>query len=734
MRSKYSNCLQRDSMDCGAACLKVISKYYDKSISLQYLRDLCHITKNGVSLLGISDAAESIGFRTLGVKITWDQLRIDANLPCIIHWKQQHFIVVLKIRRKFRKNIVVVYDPSIGELEYNEDTFKKSWLQIKDNAGDLRGIALLLSPKPEFYQTEYIPENNIKILDLIKYMRPYTKHICQIAGTMLLASLFSLLLPILTQSMVDTGIGVKDVGFIVVILIAQLFLLLGQMSNNIIRSWLMLHVTTRIGVTYISDFIGKMMKLPIAFFDSKNIGDILQRIKDYNRVQTFLTGTLISTVMSMISFVIYSFIMGLYNGKILTVFLLGSILYVAWIQIFMKRRKKLDYMQFQELSNNQSNLIQLVNGMQEIKLNNCERIKRWEWEDIQARLFQINSNGLVLGQIQNIGGTLIDQIKNIVISFLSAYTVIQGNMTMGEMMALQYIIGQLNTPLYQFISFMQSLQDAKISLERMSEISEQKNEEDIDKTIIEVPNRADIQLKEVVFQYDGSRSAKVLNNLSLTIPAGKVTAIVGMSGSGKTTLLKLLLGFYKPVSGEILIDNHKFETYSINQWRRMCGVVMQDGYIFSDTILNNIGISDENISAPRVIKAAKQACIHEFIESLPAGYNTRIGSDGHGLSSGQKQRILIARAIYKDAKYIFLDEATNSLDANNESEIMSNLNSFFNGKTIIIVAHRLSTVQNADNIVVMGNGYIIESGHHKKLIEKRGVYYNLVRNQLNLSH
>ena len=355
-------------------------------------------------------------------------------------------------------------------------------------------------------------------------------------------------------------------------------------------------------------------------------------------------------------------------------------------------------------------------------------------EDIQSRLFQINSNGLVLGQIQNIGGTLIDQIKNIVISFLSAYTVIQGNMTMGEMMALQYIIGQLNTPLYQFISFMQSLQDAKISLERMSEISEQKNEEDIDKTIIEVPNRADIQLKEVVFQYDGSRSAKVLNNLSLTIPAGKVTAIVGMSGSGKTTLLKLLLGFYKPVSGEILIDNHKFETYSINQWRRMCGVVMQDGYIFSDTILNNIGISDENISAPRVIKAAKQACIHEFIESLPAGYNTRIGSDGHGLSSGQKQRILIARAIYKDAKYIFLDEATNSLDANNESEIMSNLNSFFNGKTVIIVAHRLSTVQNADNIVVMGNGYIIESGHHKKLIEKRGVYYNLVRNQLNLSH
>ena len=732
MRNKYSNCLQRDSMDCGAACLKVISKYYDKSMSLQYLRDLCHITKNGVSLLGISDAAEAIGFRTQGVKITWEQLRAEANLPCIIHWNQQHFIVVLKIKRKLRKNVVVVYDPSIGLLEYGEDAFKKSWLQLKDNFGDLRGIALLLSPKPEFYQAEDVSERNVKIVDLLKYMRPYIKHILQIAGTMLLASLFSLLLPILTQSMVDTGIGVKDVNFIIIILIAQLFLSLGQMANNIIRSWLMLHVTTRIGVAYISDFIGKMMKLPIAFFDSKNIGDILQRIKDYNRVQTFLTGTLISTVMSLISFVIYSFIMGVYNGAILIVFLLGSSLYIGWIQIFMKRRKKLDYMQFQELSNNQSNLIQLVNGMQEIKLNNCERTKRWEWEDIQARLFKINSKGLVLGQIQNIGGSLIDQIKNIIISFLAAYSVILGKMTIGEMMALQYILGQLNSPLYQFISFMRSLQDAKISMERMGEISEQKNEEEFDKPTIEVPNSANIQLKQVVFQYDGPRSTKVLNRLSLIIPAGKITAIVGMSGSGKTTLLKMLLGFYYPISGEILIDNHKFETYSINQWRRMCGVVMQDGYIFSDTILNNIGISDENISAPRVIKAAKQACIHEFIESLPAGYNTRIGTDGHGLSSGQKQRILIARAIYKDAKYIFLDEATNSLDANNESEIMNNLNKFFNGRTVIIVAHRLSTVQNADNIVVMEEGSIVEQGSHNKLIKSHGVYYNLVKNQLNI--
>ena len=465
---------QLDSMDCGAASLKIIAECYGKKFSQQHLRDLCHISRNGVSLLGISDAAEAVGFRTLGVKITWEQLVNDVIFPCIIHWNQRHFIVVLGLKKRRNRILVIVSDPSIGILEYSEEKFKKSWIQIKDNLGDLRGVALLLSPKPEFYSTDVNEEKNVKLLDLFHYLRPYLKYVSRIAGAMLLASLFSLLLPYLTQSMVDTGIENRDIGFIITVLIAQLLLIIGQMTNNIIRSWLMLHVTTRIGITYISDFIGKMMRLSISFFDSKNIGDILQRIKDFNRVQTFLTGSLISTAMSIISFVIYSIIMGVYNGMILSVFLIGSILYVFWIQVFMRHRRKLDYMLFQELSSNQNNLIQLVDGMQEIKLNNCERMKRWEWEDIQARLFRINSRSLILQQFQNIGGGLVDQIKNISISFLSAYNVINGQMTIGEMMALQYIIGQLNAPLHQFIEFIQSLQDAKISIERMGEISNQK--------------------------------------------------------------------------------------------------------------------------------------------------------------------------------------------------------------------------------------------------------------------
>ncbi len=723
---------QLDSMDCGAASLKIIAECYGKKFSQQHLRDLCHISRNGVSLLGISDAAEAVGFRTLGVKITWEQLVNDVIFPCIIHWNQRHFIVVLGLKKRRNRILVIVSDPSIGILEYSEEQFKKSWIQIKDNLGDLRGVALLLSPKPEFYSTDVNEEKNVKLLDLFHYLRPYLKYVSRIAGAMLLASLFSLLLPYLTQSMVDTGIENRDIGFIITVLIAQLLLIIGQMTNNIIRSWLMLHVTTRIGITYISDFIGKMMRLSISFFDSKNIGDILQRIKDFNRVQTFLTGSLISTAMSIISFVIYSIIMGVYNGMILSVFLIGSLLYVFWIQVFMRHRRKLDYMLFQELSSNQNNLIQLVDGMQEIKLNNCERMKRWEWEDIQARLFRINSRSLILQQVQNIGGGLVDQIKNISISFLSAYNVINGRMTIGEMMALQYIIGQLNAPLRQFIEFIQSLQDAKISIERMGEISNQKDEENPHNCNSIIPTNANISLRNIVFQYDGPRSAKVLNNLSLTIPAGKITAIVGMSGSGKTTLLKIILGFYSPASGEIFLGKHKLSTYSVSKWRRNCGVVMQDGFIFNDTILNNIGVSDERIDIERVHKAAEKACINNFIESLPAAYNTRIGTEGHGLSAGQKQRLLIARAIYKDAKYIFLDEATNSLDANNEKDIMNNLNKFFHGRTVVIVAHRLSTVKNADNIVVLGKGCILEQGNHNELLSRHGIYYNLIKNQLNI--
>jgi ATP-binding cassette subfamily B protein len=725
-------------MDCGAVCLQIISKYYGRYLSQQRLRDLCHITHNGVSLLGISDAAEAIGFRTVGVKITWEQLKSDATLPCIVHWNQSHFIVVYKIIKKREGWKVCVSDPGGGLLEYPIDSFLKSWLQIKNNRAEKheeRGVALLLGPRPVFYNEEGEEEKGISLWKLIGYLRPYKSYIIQVLFAMLTASIISMIFPFLTQAMVDTGIGSSNISFVLMILIAQMCLVVGQMANNVIRSWLMLHITTRISISLISDFLNKLMRLPIAFFDSKHTGDILQRIHDYNRIQSFLTGALISTAMAVVTFLIYAIIMSSYNSSILIVFVIGSIFYLGWIEVFMKRRKKLDYMQFQEASANQSNLIQLVNGMQEIKLNNCERQRRWEWEHIQAKLFRISTRSLTLGQTQDIGGSLIDQTKNIIISFIAAEAVITGNMTLGAMVALQYIIGQLNAPLNQFVTFMQSLQDARISMERMSEIHEKEDEENCsDDKIREIPKHADIELYNVSYQYDGPRSPKVIDNLTLKIPANRVTAIVGASGSGKTTLLKMLLGFYEPCEGEIRIDGRLLENYSISQWRKNCGVVMQDGFIFYNTIASNISLSDEKPDMKRVKEAARRGNISSFIDSLPMRYNTKIGTEGHGLSSGQKQRILIARAIYKDAKYLLFDEATNSLDANNEKFIIEQLDSFFQNKTVIIVAHRLSTVKNADNIVVLGHGHIVEQGTHEHLIAQRRAYYELVKNQLELGN
>ncbi len=719
---------QLDAMDCGPTCLQIISSFYGRSYSLVNLRQKCHITREGVSLLGISDAAEAIGFRTMGVKISWEQLRNEASLPCIVHWNQRHFVVVYKIKKDF----VYISDPAHGLLKYTKEDFLKAWLQDRTSEQH-RGIALLLDPTPKFYKEKGDEDKRLSFIYLISYLRPYKQFLVQLFLAMLISSLMSLILPFLTQSVVDVGIGTGNINFVVVILIAQVMLTIGQLANNLIRSWLMLHLSTRVSISLLSDFLAKLMRLPIAYFDSKMVGDIMQRIGDSSRIQNFLTGTLLSVVMAVISFVIYGAIMAGYNITILGIFLLGSVLYVGWIILFMKRRRKLDYMRFQAASANQSSVVQLINGMQDIKLNNCEKQKRWEWESIQARLYRISIKGLSLGQTQQVGGTFIDQTKNVLISFIAADSVINGSMTLGMMMAMQYIIGQLNAPISQFISFVQESQDAKISLERLSEIHEKEDEEPEDiQRIMSVPDNADIELKNITFQYNGPHSDKVLNEVTLTIPTNKVTAIVGASGSGKTTLLKLLLGFYAPVEGDILLSGRKLDTYNSGVWRQNCGVVMQDGYIFSDTISNNIGVSDEVPDMDKVRNAVDVANIGDYISSLPLGYNTKIGADGNGLSTGQRQRILIARAAYKDAKFLFFDEATNSLDANNEKYIMEKLGNLFVGKTVVIVAHRLSTVKNADNIAVLDKGKLVEQGTHKELIAKQGYYFNLVKNQLEL--
>lgn len=728
---KYMSYIQHDSMDCGPACLRMVARFYGKSYSLQNLRDRCHITREGVSLLGISDAAESIGFRTTGVKVTWTQMVEEVPMPCIVHWNQRHFVVVYDVVKKRGSYKVVVADPASGLLEYRAEDFLKSWLESEEKT---EGIALILEPTPKFYEEVGDDERRHYGFGYVfKYLRPYRSYITQILLAMLTASVISLLMPFITQSVVDKGIGTGSLSLIVVLLIAQLTLTLGGLANNLIRSWLMLHTTSRVSISLISDFLCKLMKLPIAFFDSKMVGDIMQRIGDYNRIQTFLTGSLLSMVIAVVSFVVYGFIMAGYNATIFIVFLIGASLYVLWVLLFMKRRRKLDYMRFQQASANQSNIVQLIGGMQEIKLNNCEKQKRWQWEAIQARLFKVGVKSLTLGQIQEIGSTFIDQTKNILMSFIAAKSVIDGGMTLGMMMALQYIMGQINAPISQFISFVQSAQDASISLDRLGEIHEMKDEEPAEEERIkDIPSDADIVFSDVIFQYEGPHSPKVLDEVSLTIPSGKVTALVGASGSGKTTMLKMMLGFYPPVSGEILLGNVSLKNYSESRWRERCGAVMQEGYIFSDTIAANIAVSEEYPDMDRVRWAAGVSNIKYWIEDLPLGYGTKIGADGHGLSSGQKQRILIARAAYKDSRYLFFDEATNSLDANNERTIMENLERLFADKTVVVVAHRMSTVKNADNIIVLDKGRIAEQGTHLQLTALHGKYYELVKNQLEL--
>ncbi len=722
---------QLDTMDCGPTCLRIIAKHYGKSYSLQTIRERSYITREGVSLLGISDAAESIGFRTLAAKIPFDKLKEEAPTPFIAHWRQRHFVVVYG----FKRGKVLVSDPAHGLVKFTKEEFLDGWISDKDS-GEETGVVLLMETTPEFYaQDEEDKMKNAGFRFFFRYLNPYKKFIVQLVLGMVVGSLLQLIFPFLTQSIVDIGIYNQDLNFVTLILVAQLMLYLSRTTVEFIRSWILLHIGTRINISIISDFLIKLMKLPMSFFDTKMIGDLLQRIGDHRRIESFLTSSTLNILFSFVNLIVFAIVLGYYNLTIFTIFFIGSAVYVAWILIFMKKRRELDYKRFDQMSDNQSSLIQLITGMQEIKLHNSEKQKRWEWERIQAKLFKVSVKSLALDQYQQAGSTFINEIKNIFISFVAAKAVIDGNLTLGEMLAIQYIIGQLNAPINQLVSFIHNAQDAKISLERLGEIHSKEDEEDVRESKLTIfPEDQSLNVHQLSFKYEGPHSEAVLRNIDLKIPEGKITAIVGASGSGKTTLVKLLLRFYEPTEGELRLGDIALSTFSNRLWREKCGAVLQDGFIFSDTIAKNIAVSDEYIDKERLIYSVKTANIQGFIESLPLGYNTKIGNDGHGLSQGQRQRILIARAVYKNPEYMFFDEATNALDANNEKIIMENLDRFFEGRTVIVVAHRLSTVKNADQIIVLDNGVITEVGNHRTLTDKRGDYYNLVKNQLELGN
>jgi ATP-binding cassette subfamily B protein len=719
---------QFDLMDCGPSCIRMIAKYYGKSYSLEFLREKCFITREGVSLLGISEAAESIGMHTIGVKITYGQLKNDAILPCIVHWQQNHFVVVYKIK----KDRVYIADPATGLVKLNKDEFLKGWIgTVKEGEG--MGICLLMETTTDFYRQRDELINKSRFSFLFSYLKPYRKLIYQLITGIILSGLLQLIFPFLFQSLIDKGVVLEDISFIRVVLITWIVLIVGRVGVDFIRNWILLHLGTRINIFLISDFLIKLMRLPVSFFDTKMIGDLVQRIGDHKRIETFLTITVLNLFFAFVSIIILSVVLAIFSIKIFIIFLVGSLLYFGWVILFMKKRRDLDNKRFTQLSSNQSTIFQLITGMQEIKLNNCEKQKRWEWENIQAGIFRINIKSLTLHQYQQVGALFFNEIKNVLILVFAAFQVIHGNLTLGTLVAISYILGQLSGPLEQMIEFLHTTQDAKLSLERLGEIHNKKDEEPVEGTFVsELPENRDIIVSDLSFQYEGPHSPFALKDINLSIQQNKIIAIVGTSGSGKTTLIKLLLGFYPPTEGNIKIGDLNLRNFSHRHWRQNCGVVMQDGFIFSDTIARNIAVSDEKIDKEKLLYAVKMGNIQNDIESMPLSYNTKIGADGIQLSQGQQQRILIARAIYKNPDYIFLDEATNALDANNEKLIMENLEGFFKGRTVVIVAHRLSTVRDADNIVVLEKGRIIEQGKHAELTRKKGAYYNLVKNQLEL--
>ena len=727
-RKRFPFSMQHDTMQCGVACLKMICMYYGKDYSLNTLSQYCSPTNEGVSLLGISEAAQKLGLKSLCGRMSLNSLK-TLTLPCILHWDQNHFVVLYKLS----KNNYYIADPGKGLVRYSNEDFSSHWISTISN-GVEKGIGMLLEPTVEFNRhKENAQTEKRSFRFLLEYVNQYKRYFLQIVLGLFLGCLIQLALPFMTQSIVDVGIGHRNIGFIWLILLGQLMLTVSCALTDYIRRWLLLHISLRINISLVSDFFIKLLRLPMSFFDTKQMGDIMQRIDDHIRVEKFLTNQTLNVLFSFLTFLVFSMVLFLYNKLIFFIFVISSLIYGGWMTVFLKRRKLLDYDLFEKQAINNNKTYEFITTMQEIKLQDCEKRRRWEWEDIQAEVFKVNMKSLKLQQTQETGSIFINEVKNIVITVISATAVISGELTLGMMLAVQYIIGQLNAPIDQIMHYLYAVQDVKIGLERINEIHVMSNEDRIDKNTV-ADDHSDISFNHVSFKYDIHSLDNIINNVSFTIPNGKITAIVGASGSGKTTLLKLLLGYYPVSEGDIMIGDENINDLNKRYWRQKCGVVMQEGVIFSESIARNIAILDEDIDTDRLVAAAKMACIHDYVMSLPMKYNTIVGKDGVGLSLGQRQRILIARAIYRDPRYIFLDEATNSLDAKNERDIVKQLDSFYEGRTVLVIAHRLSTVRNADQIIVLDKGSIVELGNHDSLIAKHGVYYNLVKNQLELGN
>lgn len=737
MRRSFPIYLQYDATDCGAACVRMIAAWYGRQTSAEQVQQMCSVGRDGVSLLGICNALENIGFKTVAGKVALNDLAERALLPCILHWRQEHFIILYKVKKRHGNRIFYIADPAKGLLELNDKDMHENWISTSSKGID-KGSALLAEPSGAFFKTNRSEgRQKMSIRDKLSflwaYFSKYKAFFLQLVTGLLVSSLILLSFPLLTQAVVDIGIEERDINFIWIILLGQMALLLGRTLIDFLRSRVILHISTRVNLSLISDFFIKLMKLPMSFFDTKLTGDIIQRLEDHRRVDQFLTIRLLDVSFAIIIFTVFGTVLVFYSWRIFLVFLAGTLLYALWMSIFLKRRRKLDYKYFERQVQSNEKTLQIIDTMQETKLHGAEHRRRWEWEDTQADLYEVNLEALRLQQTQSIGSILINETKNVFVTVVSATGVISGSLTLGMMLSIQYIIGQLISPVEKFIGAIYAWQDIDISLDRMNEIRRRQDENTSDRTVRSFSNEdRSIQIQNLSFRYEGIRDTLVLKDVNLFIPHGKITAIVGASGSGKTTLIKLLLGYYLPTAGDILIGNESLSRYDIQWWRDRCGAVMQDGCIYSDSIAGNIAVAEDTPDITRLRYAADMAGVSEFTDSLPLGFNTKIGDDGQGLSQGQKQRILIARAVYKNPDYLFLDEATNSLDAGNEYSITRNLETFYHGRTVVIVAHRLSTVRNADNIVVLDHGRIVEQGAHHNLISLRGKYYTLIKNQLEL--